>query len=382
MGKKKIIWLLISCLMVTALLVTSCGGGDTDDGVVEDGDGDGVVDGGDGDGVIEDGTGIGDGIVTVIDSLGREVEKPRYGGSFNFSRTTDIRGFDDTLGGYQTYTKRLTHDELYTGDYTLGPTGTGVTTWSVTGSMKWSDEVPLAATSFEHPEPGILRWTIRQGIYFHDKPPVNGREMTAHDVIASIERLFTIPTSYLQMTYPVGKRPISYTAVDDWTVELEVPEDNWGALRNVISDFIAIEAEENIEANDNDLDNWEIDIGTGPYMLTDYVPVSSLTFEKNPNYWRKHPLYPEDTMPYIDTVNIYILADVSTRLAAFRTGKIETMPGVGWEDWEDFMRTNPETKYIEFPPTGNGAIYMGGQARTALRRHQGQVRVDAGHRPR
>ena len=102
MKKRKIIWLLISCLMVVALLVTSCGGDDTDDGVV-DGDGDGVVDGdGDDDGIIEDGTGIDDDIETVIDSLGREVEKPRYGGSFNYSRTTDIRGFDDVIGGYQT----------------------------------------------------------------------------------------------------------------------------------------------------------------------------------------------------------------------------------------------------------------------------------------
>ena len=58
MTKNKIIWLAVSCLMVIALLVTSCGGATTDDvngNGDGDGDGDGVVDGGDGDGG-DDGT--------------------------------------------------------------------------------------------------------------------------------------------------------------------------------------------------------------------------------------------------------------------------------------------------------------------------------------
>ena len=354
---KKIVWLAISCLMVVTLLVTSCGGAVTDDDEDINGEED-VINGGEEEEEEEEVV-VGEGKDMVMDSLGRLVEKPQYGGTFTFSRTTDVRGFDElTTAAYMSYTKKLTHDELFTGDYSKGPTGSNETSWTTTGSMMWHLEMPVVATSFEHPDPETMVWSIRQGIHFHDKPPVNGRELNAHDVVASIERLFETQGSYLNLTYPEGKRPTSYTALDDWTVEIKCPPGNWGALRNVISDYIAIESKENIEAHDGDLSNWEHDLGSGPFMLTDYVPVSSLTFTRNPDYWRTHPLYPEDTLPYLDEITMVVLQDVSIRMAAFRTGKIETMPGVAWEDWEDFMRTNPWLNYKEMSPAGQAAIYM------------------------
>ena len=352
---KKIVWIAVCCLMVVSLLVASCGEAVTDDEEDVTGDEEVVTE----EEEEEEEVVVGEAKDMVVDALGRLVEKPRYGGWFNFSRTTDVRGFDETKTLHSSaITKALTHDELFTGDFTRGRTGTGETTWTSTGSMMWDMEVPLVATSFEHPDPETLIWHIRQGIHFHDKPPVNGRELNAHDVVASIERVFETSGSFLNMTYPVGKRPTSYTALDDWTVEIKCPPDNWGALRNVTSDWISIEAVENIEAHDGDLSDWEDDVGSGPFMLTDYVPVSSMTMTRNPDYWRKHPLFPEDTIPYVDGVRILVLQDVSIRMAAFRTGKIETMPYVAWEDWEDYMRTNPEMNAITLPPVGQGAIFM------------------------
>ncbi len=358
MKKNKIIWLAVSCLMVIALLVTSCGGATTDEEEDINGNEE-VINGDEEEEEQEEEEVVGEGKDMVVDSLGRLVEKPRYGGWFNFSRTTDVRGFDEiTTLHSSAATKALTHDELFTGDYTKGTTGTAETTWTTTGSVMWDLEVPMLATSFEHPDHETLIWHIRQGIHFQNLPPVNGRELDAHDVVASIERVFETPGSFLNMTYPVGRRPTSYKALDDWTVEIKCPPDNWGALRNVISDWINIEAVENLEAHDGDLSDWENTIGSGPFILIDYVPVSSMTMERNPNYWRKHPLFPEDTMPYIDGVRILVLADVSTRMAAFRTGKIETMPSVSWEDWEDYMRTNPDFLYAQRPPAGQGIIAM------------------------
>ena len=42
-----------------------------------------------------------------------------------------------------------------------------------------------------------------------------------------------------------------------------------------------------------DAKDWRNLVGTGPFMLTDYVEGSSLTFEKNPNYWGFDEKYPE-----------------------------------------------------------------------------------------
>jgi len=84
--------------------------------------------------------------------------------------------------------------------------------------------------------------------------------------------------------------------------------------------------------------------------------MSSTTFVRNPNYWQKHPLYPEDTMPYLDGVKMLIIPDQSTRNSALRTGKIDAL-GVGWEDAEDFIKNDPELEYTRYLVSGT-ALFM------------------------
>ena len=86
---KKSIWILVSCLMVVTLRVTSCGGAVTDEeeeingeeeeinGEEEEEEEEEVVD---------------DGKDMVVNTAGKLVEKPRYGGYYMLSRTTDVRG--------------------------------------------------------------------------------------------------------------------------------------------------------------------------------------------------------------------------------------------------------------------------------------------------
>jgi peptide/nickel transport system substrate-binding protein len=64
-------------------------------------------------------------------------------------------------------------------------------------------------------------------------------------------------------------------------------------------------------------------VGTGPFIVTDYVSGSSITFEKNPNYWNNDPLFPENRLPYLDSVKALIIPDRSTYIAAFRAGKLD-----------------------------------------------------------
>ena len=79
-------------------------------------------------------------------------------------------------------------------------------------------------------------------------------------------------------------------------------------------------------------------------MVVDYVPGSSVSFVKNPNYWMKDPVHPENTLPYADGANMLVIPDASTRQAALRTGKIETLGGLNWEDRDSLEKTNPELK--------------------------------------
>ena len=187
---KKIVWLAVSCLMVVSLLVTSCGDAVTDDeeDVIDDED---VVT--DEEEEEEEEVEVGEGKDMVVNSAGKLVEKPKYGGTYHLSRTTDVRGFDDCLGAspsyYSTYLT-LTHDELYTGDWAKMTQGTGEATGTVGGTYFPHLEVPFLATGYELPDDETIIWHIRQGVHFHDKPPANGRELNAHDIAFNLSRTF------------------------------------------------------------------------------------------------------------------------------------------------------------------------------------------------
>ena len=97
-----------------------------------------------------------------------------------------------------------------------------------------------------------------------------------------------------------------------------------------------------------DAKDWRNLVGTGPLRMTDHVEGSSVTWEKNPNYWGYDEKFPENRLPYIDEYRSLLMPDMSTRLAALRTGKIDMLSNVGdayitsLDDLESLQRTNPE----------------------------------------
>ena len=93
-------------------------------------------------------------------------------------------------------------------------------------------------------------------------------------------------------------------------------------------------------------------VGTGPYMLTEWVKGSSLTYSKNPDYWDFDEKYPDNRLPYIDQINRLIMPDKATSRAALRSGKVDYIGQPGINQFQaaevaSFQRTNPE---IVFSP--------------------------------
>jgi peptide/nickel transport system substrate-binding protein len=83
-----------------------------------------------------------------------------------------------------------------------------------------------------------------------------------------------------------------------------------------------------------DLQNWKNQVGTGPFMLSEYVPGSLITQIRNPGYWEKDPVGPGtgNQLPYLDNVRQLIIPDASTRLAALRTAKIDWISNLTADD--------------------------------------------------
>ena len=358
---KRIVWLALSCLMVAALLVTSCGEAATEEEEDVTNGEEEVIDEDEEEEITEEEE-VGDGKDMVVNTAGKLVERPRYGGIYYARRSSDFRGWDDIIQVSSQYAipqLNLTHNELYTGDWAKGSQGTGEASWTISGTYFPHLQVGSLATSWELPDNETIIWHIRQGVRWHDKPPVNGREFNAHDAAFNLNRSFFTPGSFLgdiNFRQDKGMGPTSIKALDDWTVEMKVPPEVQMVMLFDASDYIFMQAPEVIEQY-GDASDWEVSVGTGPFMLTDYVPVSSSTFERNPNYWMKNPLHPEDQLPYLDGVTILVIPDTATSLAAFRTGKLETRT-VDDADWQSLVKNYPDLLWDRETPMSATTIYM------------------------
>ena len=78
-----------------------------------------------------------------------------------------------------------------------------------------------------------------------------------------------------------------------------------------------------------DYKDWRNVVGTGPWMLTDYVEGASKSYIKNPDYYGFDEKYPENRLPYADEMRAPLMPEEATRISALRTGKLDIVGNVG-----------------------------------------------------
>jgi len=225
-----------------------------------------------------------------------------------------------------------------------------------------SDEayVGQLAESWDWTDSQTLVLHIREGVHWQNKEPVNGREFTAYDVQYHYDRVlgtgngFTEPNPMFASTTTAIEKVV---ATDNYTCVYHfknptLPTNFWSI---VDMNSQIIEARECIELGDKL--TWQTSVGTGPWILSDYVANNSITAVKNPNYWGKDERHPENQLPYADTLKNVQIQDLSATLAAFRTGKIDAVWDVDWKQAQSLKESNPNLQYTKVLTTGNSLYY-------------------------
>jgi peptide/nickel transport system substrate-binding protein len=292
-----------------------------------------------------------------------EKQKPVYGGVLNLASAVDTQGFDDAVQPhYATLTLKLTNEEVWEGDWAKGRAGgygSDECDWFTGGSINRLEHKGGAiAESWEISDAkDTITLHIREGIRWQDKPPTNGRELTADDVVFSLNRQYTLDSAYMYRTYFKAAKATQISAPDKYTVVIKCQPEYFGDVITML-DYMNIYPRDAVEQF-GDMKDWKNSIGTGPFILTDYVSGNVMSFEKNPNYWGKNPVGPGkgDQLPYIDGVKVFIMPDESSRVAAFRTGKLDIIT-LDWELAQEFLQ-NPKIQQIRYMEDGAQAcIYM------------------------
>ena len=191
---------------------------------------------------------------------------------------------------------------------------------------------------------------IRQGVHWHDKAPMNGRELTAKDVEYNFHRMLGLgkftdagPTPFGGAAPIVSIPWESVTATDKYTMVVKLTKPYLPALKLMLVDyFLYIMPPEVIEQH-GDVQDWRNLVGTGPFMLTDLVDGSAFTWTKNPDYWGYDEKYPQNRLPYVDELKMLIIPEEGTAMAALRSGKLDYRRWVtNMDSVLSLQRTNPE----------------------------------------
>ena len=219
------------------------------------------------------------------------------------------------------------------------------------------------AESWESPDELTYIFHIRQGVHYALDPDseasrlVNGRELTADDVVFTYQRNnalgdFTEPMEQLSAAHNLPWESIE--AADRYTVVMKLKEPSIGALRTIVAEAQDWILPAEVIERYGDYKDWKNVVCTGPLILTDYVEGVSKTFTKNPDYWGFDEKYPENRLPYVDELRALQMADEATRISALRTGKVDIIQHAGVVDItsldvvRSLQRTDPEIQVFGF----------------------------------
>ena len=156
--------------------------------------------------------------------------------------------------------------------------------------------------------------------------------------------------------YPVEsyfQELVSVTAVDKYTVEFKWKTANSEFIMEALHGVMQRQCIENPEAVQvwGNLSDWRHAIGTGPFFLKNFTTNKEAVLVKDPNYWGHDERYPQNKIPYLDSIKYQVITDDDTALEAMRAGKIDIMDRVSYEQAERIRKTNPEIQTIRNPTT-------------------------------
>ncbi len=214
-----------------------------------------------------------------------------------------------------------------------------------------TDVIPGLATSWElSPDGMTYTFKLTDKAKFHNKPPVNGRLLTAEDVLKVYERYRTTGVSRSYFTTVDTMRAVNATTLQ---IKLKKPQPDF---------IIPLAARELVTYAPEMLDTGQLTknqdvIGTNGYILVSAERGGLQKFTKNKDYWRGDP--------YMDGIEWRAYPDQGgkdTRLALYRTGQVDIGESIvaTQREADAVKATNPDSIILSLPVV-RGAQILGYQ---------------------
>jgi ABC-type transport system substrate-binding protein len=175
-------------------------------------------------------------------------------------------------------------------------------------------------------------FNLRPDAKWQNLPPLNGRPVTASDVVWSFSHFMN--TSPQKSTFDVVA---DVSAPNDRTVQFTLKE-VYAPFEAAIGGPIFWILPREIVEQDGDASKRVV--GSGPFIFDHYESSISFTAKKNPAYYRKGE-------PKVDEVVGLIIPDTATQLAGLRGKELDSAP-IAQQDLESVKQSNPELQFVEW----------------------------------
>ena len=207
---------------------------------------------------------------------------------------------------------------------------------------------PMLATAWREVSPTQVRFTLRQGVKFHD-----GSAFTADDAVYSIQRAMAKTSNYGPYVQGIDK----VVKVDAGTIDVMLKSPNPVLIRQMTELRMMSKAwaEKNRSVEPKDIKGTDENyahrnaMGTGPFTLESWQPDVRMVLKRNPNWWGK--------MDSNVTEIVYSpIKSGATRIAAVLSGEVDMVLDPAPQDLAR-LRSNAEMRVID--GLENRTIFLG-----------------------
>ncbi len=273
----------------------------------------------------------------VVKEVVREVtptviRQPVYGGTLALAQRSDPPTFDPHATSFSLLTNHvhLTHNRVIRYK-----------------SLAWPEEArygdliffPDLAESWDIDETGtVFTFHLRRGVKWHDKEPLNGREMNSEDIKLAWKRMHEDSSRFAGFYDGL----VSVETPDQYTVvqTIDRPLASW-LYRVADGEAAWITNQEFVDHKGADFGVAQDSlVGTGPFLYDREDPGSRYTYVRNPDYF-------EQPYPYLDEVHWFIIPDRSAQEAAFVSRQIHFYEPRRAQDLERIQQALPDVKVRE-----------------------------------
>jgi peptide/nickel transport system substrate-binding protein len=153
-----------------------------------------------------------------------------------------------------------------------------------------------------------LTLKLRKGISFTDGTPFNAEAAK-----------YNLDNGINSVMWPNMKKVKECVIVDDYTIRLDFVDGKWDwtAVKSLAGFWSVMMFSPT--ALKNNTPEWKMThvIGTGPFILREYIRDQRLSYDRNDNYWRGKP--------YLDGIDWHIIPQTEVALLSYKAGELHTI---------------------------------------------------------